>query len=120
MDAKVEFIAARNQGEENMTALCRRLGISRQCGYELWRRYQAEGNAAFEPRSRAPKVVPWAISEAQAQAIVELRDKYPSWGPKKLRAKLCQSAPEQQWPARSTIGDLLKREGRIKPRSRRR
>jgi transposase InsO family protein len=120
MDAKVELIAAKRRGEESMAALCRRLKISRQCGYELWRRYQAEGIAGLEERSRAPRVVPWAITQAQAEAIVQLRDRHPSWGPKKLRAKLCQVAPAQQWPVHSTIGDLLKREGRIKPRTPRR
>jgi putative transposase len=120
MDAKVEFIAGKRRGEESMTALCRRLGISRQCGYELWRRYQAEGIVGLKERSRAPRVVPWAITQAQTEAIVQLRDQHPSWGPKKLRAKLCQVAPAQPWPVPSTIGDLLKREGRVQPRARRR
>lgn len=119
MDAKVEFIRARRRDEESMAASCRAAGISRQCGYELWRRFELEGWAALQERSRAPHRIPWAVSQAQREAIVALRDKRPHWGPKKLRAKLCEQAAEQQWPAPSTIGDLLKREGRIQPRRRR-
>ena len=119
MDAKVEFIRARQRAEESMTASCERAGISRQCGYELWHRFQREGWSALQERSRAPHRVPWAVTRAQSEAILALRDQRPHWGPKKLRAKLCEQAPQQQWPAHSTIGDLLKRAGRIRPRRRR-
>jgi hypothetical protein len=61
-----------------------------------------------------PHVVAWAISQAQADVIVGLRRQHPRWGPEKLRAKLLARAPEQHWPALSTIGDLLQREG-LKP-----
>jgi putative transposase len=103
-----------------MTELCERFGISRKTGYKLYRRYQAEGLAGMAERSRAPHVIPWAISEAQAEAIVGLRREHPSWGPKKLRAKLFERAPAQGWPASSTIGELLRRQGLSEPRKRRR
>lgn len=102
-----------------MVALCRAAGISRQCGYELWQRFKQEGWAALQERSRAPHRVPWTISQAQREAILALRDQRPQWRPKKLRAKLCEQAAEQQWPMPSTIGDLLHRAGRIRPRRRR-
>lgn len=120
MDSKVEFIRGRLRDEESMTELCEAAGISRQCGYELWNRYQREGWLALQERSRAPHRVPWAIARSQAEAILALRDQRPHWGPKKLHAKLCEQAPAQGWPAPSTIGDLLKREGRIRARRRRR
>jgi transposase InsO family protein len=65
-------------------------------------------------------VIPWAINAAQAEAIVGVRRAHPSWGPKKLRASLHNRAPEQRWPAPSTIGELLRREGLSQPRKRRR
>jgi transposase InsO family protein len=64
--------------------------------------------------------VPWATTRAQAEAIIGLRRRKSSWGPKKLRARLAALAPEQQWPALSTIGDLLRREGLSRRRQRRR
>lgn len=120
MEAKMKFIAAVLEGEESMTELCERFEVSRTAGYQLLRRYEREGAAALEPRSRAPHRVPWAITRAQQESILALRDEHPQWGPKKLKAKLCKESPAQPWPALSTIGELLKREGRISARRRRR
>ena len=103
-----------------MTALCERFGISRETGYELVRRYAAEGAAGLVPRSRAPHRHGMAMADEIAAAIVALRRERPHWGPKKLRAMLERRAPKQVWPAPSTIGDLLRREGLSAPRRRRR
>jgi len=86
----------------------------------LRERYLAEGPAGIAERSRAPHVIPWAISAAQAEAIIGVRRAHPSWGPRKLRANLLKHAPEQGWPAPSTIGELLRRQGLSAPRKRRR
>lgn len=48
-------------------------GVSRSWVYELLARYRAEGEAAFEPRSRRPKTSPTAINEATVQLIIKLR-----------------------------------------------
>ncbi len=120
MDEKMRFMAAVLSEEESMTELCERFGISRKTGYKLLRRYREENAAGLVERSRAPQVIPWAISQAQAEAIVGVRRAHPSWGPKKLRANLQQRAPAQGWPAPSTIGELLRREGLSQPRKRRR
>jgi transposase InsO family protein len=48
-------------------------GVSKSWTYELLTRYRAEGEAAFEPRSRRPKTSPTAISERTIELIVELR-----------------------------------------------
>src|SRR6266404_137166 len=109
MDEKMGFIGARLADEESMTELCERFGISRKTGYKLLRRYREEHAAGLMERSRAPHVIPWAVRRA-----------HPSWGPKKLRAKLLERASAQGWPAPSTIGELLRREGLSQPRKRRR
>lgn len=119
MDAKRELVQAALRREESMAVLCARAGVSRTAGYNLLARFMREGAAAYRERSRAPHTMPWAVSGVQREAILELRDRRPHWGPKKLRASLCAQAPEQRWPAPSTIGDLLKRAGRIKARRRR-
>ena len=120
MDERMKFVAAVRAGEDNMSALCKRALISRRVGYKWLARYAAEGPGGLEERKRGPRRVPWAISEARAEAIIGLRRRPPSWGPKKLRAKLLVLAPGQQWPALSTIGDLLQRKGLSQPRKRRR
>ncbi len=120
MDARIKFVAAVRAGEDSMTALCEEYGVSRRVGYKWLARYAAEGPRGLQERRSGPRRVPWAISQAQAEAIVGLRRQHPRWGPKKLRAKLLARAPEQHWPALSTIGDLLQREGLSQRRKRRR
>jgi putative transposase len=119
MDEKVRFMVAPLAQEESMRELCERFGISRKTGYRLRARYLAGGVAGIAPRSRAPQVIPWAISAAKAEALVGVGRAHPSWGPKKLRASLQNRAPEQGWPAPSTIGELLRRQGLSRPRKQR-
>lgn len=120
MDLRMRFVAAVRAQEDSMTALCEEYGISRRIGYKWLGRYAREGPAGLRDRARGPRQVPWAVSRAQAAAITGLRRRHPSWGPKKLRAKLAGLAPEVRWPALSTIGDLLRRRGLSAGRKRRR
>jgi transposase len=48
-------------------------GVARSWIYALLARYEAEGEAAFEPRSRRPKTSPTAISQEAAALIAWLR-----------------------------------------------
>src|SRR5216683_5930173 len=111
MDLRMRLVTAMLAEEDSMTALCEEYGVSRKTGYKWLARYRAAGPAGLAERSRAPQVVPWAITQAQAEAIVGLRRQHPSWGPKKLHARLSARAPAQEWPALSTIGELLRRAG---------
>jgi putative transposase len=120
VDEKIAFIADCLRGELSMTALCERYGISRDTGYRLLGRYRREGAHGLEPRSRAPRDHGLAMAGEIAEAIVSLRRERPHWGPKKLRAVLAQRDPKRSWPAPSTIGDLLRREGLSSARRRRR
>ena len=120
MEERMRLVAAGLAGEESMSELCEEFGVSRKTGYKWMQRYLEQGPAGLAEHSRAPRVVPWAISQAQAEAITGVRQAHPSWGPKKLRAKLLERAPEQRWPAPSTIGELLRRTGLSAPRKRRR
>jgi putative transposase len=120
MDEKMAFIAACLAHEGSMTGRCAAFGISRDSGYALLKRYRAEGAAGLVPRSRAPHHHGLAMAEETAAAIIALRQERPYWGAKKLRAKLQERHPERPWPAPSTIGDLLRREGLSEPRRRRR
>lgn len=59
------------------------------------------------------------MADETAAAIIGLRGEYPSWGPK-LRRVLERRMPQTCWPAASSIGDLLRREGLVRGRRRRR
>jgi putative transposase len=119
-DEKLRLVAAYLEGDVGMSELCARHGVSRQTGYTLVRRYLAEGVEGLAARSRAPHRHGQAMDAAVAAAIVALRGERPSWGPKKLKAVLGREQPEIAWPAASTIGDLLRREGLASRRRRRR
>ena len=119
MDERMIFVSECLSGELSMTALCERHGISRKTGYKWLGRYQADPTEGFADRSRAPLHRPGGVEASVVDAIVELRQQRPSWGPRKLRAKLEWLAPERVWPAASTIGDVLKREGLVSERRRR-
>ena len=54
--------------------------VHRSWVYRLKARHQADGEAAFEPRSRRPKTSPTAIPAATVTLITELRDKLTTAG----------------------------------------
>jgi transposase InsO family protein len=56
-----------------VSEVARTYGVARSWIYTLLARYQAEGEAAFEPRSRRPGTSPAAISDATVELIVALR-----------------------------------------------
>jgi transposase len=53
--------------------VARSYGVARSWVYALLARYAAEGEAAFEPRSRRPRTSPNAIAPEAAELIIELR-----------------------------------------------
>jgi putative transposase len=103
-----------------MTVLCERYGISRETGYVWKRRYLAEGGRGLEERSRAPKRVARATPEATIERVVELRRERPHWGARKLLAVLGRRHPGVDWPAPSTVTDILRRAGLVEAGQRRR
>jgi transposase InsO family protein len=56
-----------------VSEVARAYGVARSWVYALLARYQAEGEAAFEPRSRRPKTSPSAICADAADLIIRLR-----------------------------------------------
>ncbi len=55
-------------------------GVSQSWLFELVARYKAEGEAAFEPRSRRPKTVPRTTPAEVVELILELREKLTATG----------------------------------------
>ena len=56
-----------------VSEVARAYGVARSWIYTLLERYRAEGEAAFEPRSRRPKTSPAAISDSTIELIVRVR-----------------------------------------------
>lgn len=120
MDQRVQFIAAvQDDSRGNFKKLCERFGISRQKGYKWVERYETDGPRGLEDRKPVPQLFPHATPGEVVDAVVALRKEHPFDGPKKLRARLLVSAPEMAVPAASTIGEILGRNGLVRPRKRR-
>lgn len=113
MDERVRFVMDAERQETSFAALCRRYGVSRQAGYEWACRYREEGVLGLSERSRARHTQAHATSRSMVKAIVRLRSKHPSWGPKKLRARLQREYRGLVWPAVSTIGSVLAQRGLV-------
>jgi transposase InsO family protein len=120
MDERLRFISAVTSGEASMAAMCRQFGISRKTGYKWQARYRTESVTGLADRRRAPHSRPHAVAPPVRAAVLALREQHPTWGPKKLVARLRAAQPAVRWPAPSTVGDLLSHAGLVVPRQRRR
>lgn len=119
MDERVRFISRLLEGDR-MWDLCREFGISRKTGYKFRERYAAHGIRGLADATRRPIFHPHQTPEAIEELIVALRRIKPSWGPKKLRARLQVNHPGVTVPAASTIGEILRRYEIPRRRSKRR
>src|SRR5436305_12221414 len=70
--ARVVITAVVMEGRSR-SAVARDYGVSRRWVQTLVARYLAEGDSAFEPRSRRPHSSPRQTSQAAGDAIVALR-----------------------------------------------
>jgi transposase InsO family protein len=97
--------------------VARDYGVSRSWIYELVARYRAEGDTAFEPRSRRPLTRPGATPTATVELIVEIRQR--------LTAKGFDAGPDtivwhlehhhQIRVSRATVYRILRRANTITP-----
>jgi putative transposase len=118
MDDRLCFIAAHLRGDEQMSALCARFGISRKTGYKWLARYAEAGAAGLGDQSRARHSQAVSIDPETVDLVLALRRRYGHWGPRKLLARLAMDRPDRSWPAASTVGDLLRRQDLSHPRTR--
>lgn len=99
---------------------CRRYGISRKTGYKWLNRFLAQGRDGLRDQSRRPAESPNATQPERVQPIVEMRQKHPTWGAKKLLVRLRKKDRKAVWPAPSTVALILKRNGLVSEKPRRR
>ena len=100
-----------------VSEVARTYGVARSWVYALLARYRAEGEAAFEPRSRRPLTSPSAISPQAAELIVRLRKELAGdgldAGPHTIAWHLARHHQVQVSPA--TISRHLARAGLVVP-----
>ena len=105
-----EFVSLASGPGANVRELCRRYGVSPSTAYK-WIERGAEESETYEDRSRRPLHSPNKTDAAMEGKILEVRDGHPVWNARKIR-RVLQNRGEGP-PAASTIGQVLKRNGRI-------
>jgi transposase InsO family protein len=119
MEERMRFVLAYASGSYQMAELTRQYGISRQCGYKWWHRYQQEGLEGVKEQSRAPDKYPQQISAAVVKELLAERGIY-GYGGKKIIARLVQNQPDKLWPSAATADRYFKKHGFTVARSHRR
>jgi transposase InsO family protein len=112
------FVQDLKSRQWTMSELCLRYGVSRVTGYKWLERYQQGGEAWLIDQSRAPRSSPNETAPDLVRLILEENGRY-GWGARKVRKRLIKRFPNRPWPARSTISDILGRNGRVQSRRRR-
>jgi transposase InsO family protein len=120
MEERIRMFLEYESGNWSVSELCRRHGICRDTFYE-WRKRKGSGEAEwFKDRSHAPLQCSQTTAAAIAAKVIAARRRFPYLGPRKLLAVLGRETPEVDWPAASTIGEILKRAGLVTAVKRRR
>jgi putative transposase len=113
LDQKKLLIDDYINGDFTTTDLAERYGVTRKTVYKWVDRFEEEGKEGLADRSRRPLTNPNLTPDDVTEVILELRKRHPKWGAKKLLKVLAKRRPDIDWPARSTVCDLLKRHGMI-------
>jgi transposase InsO family protein len=120
VDQRLQFLSSYQREEMSVTDLCHEFGISRPTAYRWINRYKEVGPEGLLDLSRRPHSCSHATPDAVVNAILSLRAKHPSWGARKLKARLEKVEPGVYWPAASTFGSILSRAGLTSPTKKKR
>ena len=108
---RAEFVALANQDRANVRALCRQFQISPPTAYKWLARFARDGPAGLVDHSRRPHHSPTRTSAEVEANVIALRDAHPTWGGRKVSARLEHRG--QVAPQPSTVTEILRRHGRL-------
>jgi len=120
MDLRAEFASRALREETSFTALCREYGVSTKTGYKWKKRFLADGRAGLRDRSRRPRRSPTLVCEDVICALVALKHKHGSAGPKKILSMFQHRQPALPPPSLSSVKRILAKAGLTQRRRRRR
>jgi len=120
MDQKTQFIADYLREILSVSELCELYGISRKTAYKWIDRYLRQGPTGLEDRSRRPHTSANHTPSEIERALLEVRRRHPSWGAKKLLTLVHKGHPRWELPHRSTVCEILSRNGMVPKTPRRR
>lgn len=120
MDQKVQLIGDWLKNEFSITELSELYDVSRPTIYKWIARYEKHGLDGLDELSREALSHPNATPQAIADKVIEMKLMHQRFGPKKIVARLRMQHPDTRWPAVSTASDILKKQGLVQPRRKKR
>jgi transposase-like protein len=102
VDQRLQFLSSYQKEEMSVTDLCHECGISRPTAYKWIRRYEEvgpEGLLGLLGLTSTPHSCPHSTSAEIENEVLALRKRFPSWGARKLKARLERMSPNVTWPA---------------------
>ena len=103
-----EFVLLAEQPQSNVRELCRRYGVSPKTAYKWLERFAEQGDEGLQDRSRRPLSSPRRSDCRLEEQVLELHQRFPYWGARKLRSLLPEDGER---PHHSTIDAILRRHG---------
>lgn len=120
VDERVLLVGEYLKGTQPLAELCHQFGVSRKTAYKWIARYNDDGPAGLEDRSRAPHNHPNRIAQVSIEALIQARKAHPHWGARKILAWLKRKHPELDLPVASTVNAVFEKYGLSRARQSRR
>lgn len=111
---RLEFVMFAQREDCNFASMCKVFNISRKTGYKWLHRFSQYGAEGLLDLSRRPHHSPFKSVEVVETAVAALRESHPTWGGRKLKARL-EDLGHQDVPAPSTITAILRRKELLNP-----
>jgi putative transposase len=106
-EQRLQLVEAFIAGDESMTDLCLRYGISRKTAYKWYHRFLEAGEEGLIDQSRAPKKPNVLYTEELIERAIEYKYKHRRWGPKKILANLRKANPNEDWPSPTRLYEIF-------------
>ena len=119
VEERLRFVLRAFKSKENFTELCRRFGISTKTGYKWLKRFEEGGKDGLKDQPTIAKENRNKIDDRTLRRIVRLKERYKTWGAKKIYVLYMKKHPGEYVPNKSTFENIFKREGFTKKRRRR-
>lgn len=118
MDQRKKFVEMFSKREHSFAYLCRYFDISRPTGYKWIERHEKQGLSGLIDQSKAPHKQQRAIEDALEDFILSIKYSWPKWGAKKILAHLKNHYVNDivKIPCKTSIENILKRNGLVEPR----
>lgn len=119
MEERIRFVMLAEEKRMAFSVLCSFFNVSRETGYKWLERFRSEGIQGLNDKSRRPLHNPRELGQKTVESILEIRQRHPTWGPKKIAVLLEEKEQHEIIPSASTIGEVLKRNDLVRRRRKR-